>query len=237
MVCRMKQVTKAVKTYRKSTHEVLQAAHGRITKEKDEMDEEALIQAAQKGDLDSFNQLVLRYQDLVYARALWFVNDPADAEDMTQESFLKAYRGLSTFRGGSIKSWLLRIVMNTCKDELRRKRRVEILSLTPQRENGEEKDWTDLLVDPGSSIEEQVERSELRSSLQMYLDGLQDVYRETVYLVDVLELDYHEASQTLGVPIGTVKSRLARGRWHLRNRILGDATSTGKLNVFPTKAG
>jgi RNA polymerase sigma-70 factor (ECF subfamily) len=186
------------------------------------MDEFALIHAAQNGDIDSFNELVLRYQEIAYNQAFWIMKNPAEAEDCTQDAFIKAFQRLSTFRKGSFKSWLLRIVTNTCLDELRRIKRVEIISITPQDEDGKEQDLSELLPDSGVSIEEQVETSELRSLLQRYLGELRSDHRDIIHLIDVLELDYEEAAQALDVPVGTVKSRLARGRWHLRNLIMGD---------------
>lgn len=177
-----------------------------------DMDEKTLIHAAQNGDIASFNQLVLLYQDLAYSQALWMMKNRVEAEDFTQEAFIKAHQRLSTFRGVSFRSWLLRIVTNTCLDELRQRKRAHQVPLVTWSEDGEEQDFSELLVDPGPSIEERVERTELRASLHRSLDELQVEYRDTIYLVDVLGLNYQEAAQVLGVPMGTVKSRVARGR-------------------------
>ncbi len=87
------------------------------------MDEQILIRDAIKGDLDAFNRLVLAYQDLAYNVAYRMLGDEASAEECTQDSFLSAYRHLSTYRGGSFKSWVLRMVTNACYDELRRQYR------------------------------------------------------------------------------------------------------------------
>jgi RNA polymerase sigma-70 factor, ECF subfamily len=186
------------------------------------MDEISLISAAQKGDIESFNVLVLLNQDMAYNQAQWILKNPAEAEDCTQEAFVKAFQRLSTFRRGSFKAWLLRIVTNTCLDELRRRKRVEMRSITPPGEDGEGQDFSELLADPTMNIEEQVDMSELRAILHRHMNQLGKDHREIVYLIDILELDYEEAAQTLGVPVGTVKSRLARGRWHLRSLILED---------------
>ena len=184
------------------------------------MDERTLIHAAQRGDVNAFNQLVLCYQDIAYNQAFWIMKDSNNAEDITQEVFIKAYQRISTFRGGSFRSWLLRIVMNTCFDEIRRRKHVTQMSAVHRDDDGEEHVFIEQLVDPEMPIEEQIERTELRSSLQRHLEDLPDKYREMIQLVDVLELDYHEAAQVLGVPIGTVKSRVARGRLLLRNEIV-----------------
>jgi len=184
------------------------------------MDENTVIQAAKSGDLNAFNQLVLRYQDTAYQHALWLVHDTAEAEDVTQDAIIKAYHHLNSYRGGSFRSWLLRIVTNTGLDALRKQKRSGQVPLLYDNEDGDEEDYTDWLADAGSAIEDQIERTELSASIQRYLNELPEEYRRTVYLVDVLELDYSEASHVLGVPVGTIKSRVARGRLQLRNRLI-----------------
>jgi RNA polymerase sigma factor (sigma-70 family) len=184
------------------------------------MDEKSQIHSAKKGDIEAFNQLVMAYQEMAYSHALWLVKDPAEADDVTQDSFIKAYHSLQSFRDGSFRSWLLKIVTNTSYDVLRKQKRTAEVSLLVKNEDGEEEDYTELLADPGLPIEEQLERSELSKSVQKYLDELVEEYRQTIYLIDVLELDYMEAARIMGVPIGTVKSRVARGRLQLRNRLI-----------------
>ncbi|HSV86582.1 MAG TPA: sigma-70 family RNA polymerase sigma factor [Levilinea sp.] len=190
------------------------------------MDENAIIQLAKSKRWDAFNQLVMLYQDMAYNQAFWLVRDPAEAEDVTQEAMVKAYHHLDSYHGGSFRSWLLRIVTNTGLDALRRKKRRAQVALISISASEEEEDFTDWLADPAVPVEEQVERSELSRSVQRYLDELPDEYRRTVYLVDVLELDYNEAARVLGVPVGTVKSRVARGRLQLRKRLLQE---TGQI--------
>ena len=87
------------------------------------MNEETLIQQAQKGDVAAFNRLVVQYQELVFNVAYRIMGDPAAAEDVAQETFITAYQSLRTFRGGSFKSWLIRVATNRCYDELRRRKR------------------------------------------------------------------------------------------------------------------
>jgi RNA polymerase sigma-70 factor (ECF subfamily) len=103
------------------------------------MDENALIQSAQKGDIDAFNRLVLAYQHQVYNLAYRIMSEEAAAADATQEAFISAYNHLHSFRGGSFKSWLLRIVTNACYDDLRRRKRRPATSLEDLMgdENGE----------------------------------------------------------------------------------------------------
>lgn len=103
-----------------------------------EMDEVALIQAARRGSLEAFNQLVLKHQDSIYNQALFLLADAMAAEDLAQGAFLQAYRRLASFRGGSFRAWILRIVTNACYDELRRRKRRPSLSLAVADEDGEE---------------------------------------------------------------------------------------------------
>jgi RNA polymerase sigma factor (sigma-70 family) len=179
------------------------------------MDENLLIQSAKKGNLDAFNELVLAYQDLVYHRALMLMGEPESAEDAAQEAFLSAFRKLSGFRGGSFKAWLVRIVTNACYDELRRRKNRTPLSLEPVNNEGEEYEAGNWMIDQNASPEEQLEHTEQRHHLQAALDRLPPYFRDSVIMVDVYEMDYTEAAAALGVPRGTLQSRLSRGRRHL----------------------
>lgn len=185
------------------------------------MDEAALIQDARRGDLDSFNRLVLAYQDMVYNQAYRLMGEPQAAEDATQEAFLSAYRNLKSYRGGSFKAWLLRIVTNASYDELRRQKRRPTTPLEPLDAEDEEIESPQWLADPSESPEEAAERSELGRALQDCLQGLPPEFRAVVLLVDIQGLDYSEASQAVGKPLGTVKSRLARARLRLRDCLQG----------------
>lgn len=187
------------------------------------MDEIALIQAAKEGDLDSFNRLVLAYQDLVYNLAFRMIGEPETADDATQNTFISAYNHLKSFRGGSFKAWLLRIVTNTCYDELRRRKRRPTVPLEPLDDSGEEVESARWMEDPVDLPEEQVERMELQRAIQHCLDNLPDDFRAAVIMVDVQGMDYSEAAQTIGKPIGTIKSRLARARWRMRDCLNGFA--------------
>jgi RNA polymerase sigma-70 factor (ECF subfamily) len=185
------------------------------------VDEIALIQSAKQGDLDSFNRLVLSYQDLVYSHAYRMIGEEEYADDATQNTFISAYNHLSSFRGGSFKAWLLRIVTNACYDELRRRKRRPTVPLEPVDDAGEEIETARWMVDPGEKPEDQVERVELQHAIQHCLDNLPDEFRSTVVMVDVEGMDYLEASQAIGKPIGTIKSRLARARMRLRDCLNG----------------
>ena len=185
------------------------------------MDEAALIQAAQQGDLDAFNRLVLAYQDMLYAQAYRMINEPAVAEDATQDAFISAYRNLKSYRGGSFKAWLLRIVTNACYDELRRRKRRPTTPLEPLDQEDEEIESPHWLADPGESPEDAAERAELADALQDCLQGLSPEFRSVVILVDIQGMNYQDASEAVGTALGTVKSRLARARLKLRDCLQG----------------
>jgi RNA polymerase sigma-70 factor (ECF subfamily) len=180
------------------------------------MDETALIQSAQKGDLDSFNTLILHYQDQVFNTALRILGDEDLAQDVSQEAFISAFRSVSTFRGGSFKAWLLRTVTNACYDELRRQKRKPTTPLEPETEDGEEMDSPRWLADPNMTPAEQSEADELEHAIQHCLDTLPMEFRTVVVLADIQGMDYNEVSVASHVPLGTIKSRLARARLRLR---------------------
>ena len=185
------------------------------------MDEAALILAAKQGDLDAFNRLVLAYQDMVYAQAYRMINEPEVAEDATQDAFISAYRKIKSFRGGSFKAWLLRIVTNACYDELRRRQRRPTTPLEPLDQDDEEVESPAWLADPGETPEDAAERAQLAEALQDCLQGLSPEFRAVVILVDIQGMDYQETSDAVGVALGTIKSRLARARLKLRDCLQG----------------
>jgi RNA polymerase sigma-70 factor (ECF subfamily) len=180
------------------------------------MDEAYLVVEAQKGDLDAFNRLVLHYQDMAYNLAYRMVSDGDIASDVTQKAFLSAYRSLSSFRGGSFKAWVLRMVTNASYDELRRRKRHPSVPLEPVDDFDEEVESPQWLKDDGLSPEEMVDRGELDQAIQRCLEGLPDDFRVVAVMVDIEGLDYQEVAQVISKPLGTIKSRLARARLRLR---------------------
>lgn len=185
------------------------------------MDEVFLIQQAQKGDLDAFNRLVLTYQDQVYNQAYRIIGEVDAASDATQDAFISAYKHLNSYRGGSFRAWLLRIVTNACYDELRHRQRRPTSPLEPLDDAGEEIESPAWMEDPSESPEDQAVRAELRQAIQHCLEGLSLDFRTVVVLVDVQGMDYTEAAQVMGKPLGTVKSRLARARLRLQDCLKG----------------
>jgi RNA polymerase sigma-70 factor (ECF subfamily) len=180
------------------------------------MDESALIAEAQKGDLDAFNDLVLKYQEVLFNVALRIVGDQDLAADATQDAFVSAFASLKSFRGGSFKAWLLRTLTNACYDALRRARRRPTVPLEPADAEEGGSDSSPWLADPSPSPEEQMDASELEHAIQHCLDRLPTEFRAVVVMADIEGLDYSEVAGAVRVPLGTVKSRLARARLRLR---------------------
>jgi RNA polymerase sigma-70 factor (ECF subfamily) len=185
------------------------------------MDEPALIQTAQHGDLDSFNTLILHYQDMVFHTALRILGDEDLAEDAAQEAFISAFRSINTFRGGSFKAWLMRTVTNACYDELRRQKRRPTTPLEPETNDGEEVDSPRWLADPSMTPDQKFEADELEHAIQHCLDTLPTEFRTVVVLADIQGMDYAEVATAARVPLGTIKSRLARARLRLRECLRG----------------
>jgi len=184
-------------------------------------EEKDLITAAQRGDLNAFNALILRYQNLLFGIALRMLNDEDTASDAVQEALISAFSKFRTFRGGSLRSWLARVTVNACYDEMRRKRRQREVPLEQFNMEGEEVEDLSWMIDPAARPEEQVDSFELESAIQHSLSQLTPAYREALVLVDIEGLSYEEASIAARVPVGTVKSRLARARLQIRSSLQG----------------
>ncbi|MCJ7549824.1 MAG: sigma-70 family RNA polymerase sigma factor [Anaerolineae bacterium] len=178
-------------------------------------DEESLVKAAQRGQMDAFNELILHYQSQVFNLAYHILHDPAAADDATQEAFISAYRSIKKFRGGSFRSWLLRIVTNACYDELRRRKRRPSVSWDEFGDMDEEANPH--LVNGGPRPEESVQQLELRALLDRSIAKLPKHHRTTIVLIDRIGLSYEEAAEVMGVALGTVKSRLARARREMQS--------------------
>jgi RNA polymerase sigma-70 factor (ECF subfamily) len=179
------------------------------------MDEATLITAAQQGKVDAFNELVLVYQSRVYNLAYRIMGDPASAADATQEAFISAYQSLARFRGGSFKSYMMRIVANRCYDELRRRKRRPATSF--EDFGNVDEDANPALINGREGPEEYAERQEMARLLQAGIETLPPDQHITLALSDVQGLSYQEIAEATDVPLGTVRSRLARARGKLRD--------------------
>jgi RNA polymerase sigma factor (sigma-70 family) len=174
------------------------------------MEEDELIQRAKGGDLDCFNQLVERYQREVYNLSLRMLSNASAAEDATQDAFLSAFRGIGKFRGGIFRAWLFRIAANACRDQLRSLRRRPTTSLD---------DVPFELESDQPSPEDFAMRQELGEEIKRALAALPPDQRLAVILRDIEGLDYEEIAQVTGSSLGTVKSRINRGRARLRHHL------------------
>lgn len=183
------------------------------------MDETALIREAKRDDLDAFNRLVLEYEGIAYHIAYRIMGEKQSAEDATQDAFISAYRSLKSFRGGSFRSWLLRIVTNACYDELRKRKRRPASSLDDLSDSGIgfDSEASSGLFTEQRRPDQEVEQSELRQAIERCLELLPGEYKIVAVLVDIQGFDYREASEVINKPLGTVKSRLARARSRLRD--------------------
>lgn len=173
-------------------------------------DEHSLIKKAQSGDCDAFEKLVYEHEKLVYNLALRLLGNEQDAQDAFQEAFIKAWTGLSSFRGESKFSvWLYRLASNVCMDMLRH-RKNETLSLTVTDSSGEECILD--VSDPTPGPHELLENRESMEQLSKAIKALPEDHRKILMLREEAGLSYEEIASLLGLDLGTVKSRIFRAR-------------------------
>lgn len=177
--------------------------------------EQNWIAAAQQGDQSAFEQLVRLYEKRVYALTSRMCHNPADAEEAAQEAFLAAWQGLPFFRGdSSFSTWLYRLASNACVDVLRREgRHQSAVSL-------DDEDTAIDLPDGSLSPHDEAERSELRQQIEEGLAALPPDYRQVLILRELHQRSYDEIADILSLDLGTVKSRINRGRKRLRKILL-----------------
>ncbi len=186
--------------------------------------EQQWVEAAKRGDQDAFACLVRAYEKRVFALTSRMCKQLEDAAEAAQEAFLAVWQGLPSFRGeASFSTWLYRLASNACMDILRREsRRRETLSL-----DGEEAPAD--VPDRGPTPQEAAEQQELRREIEAGLAALPPEYRQALILREIHQLSYQEIGETLGLDIGTVKSRISRGRQRLRKILLADGNFSGWL--------
>jgi RNA polymerase sigma-70 factor (ECF subfamily) len=174
----------------------------------EEIDDRALVAAAQAGDRRALEELLRRHYDRVHAVCRRIAGPTRDADDAAQEAMISIVRGLPRFDGrAQFSTWAYRVATNAALDELRRRKRRPALHVV-----GDDQDAPDP-VDP--LAERRLSGVADRLSIDEALDALPEEFRAAVVLRDVADLDYAEIAETLGVPVGTVKSRIARGRSQL----------------------
>ena len=175
-------------------------------------DEQRFIQLTRNGDYDAFNRLVAEYQGAVFAVALRMVRNRAAAEDITQDAFISAFRKISSYRGGIFRAWLLRIARNASLDYLRK------MSRRPETSIDEDIVYfSETIKDNSADPLADILNAELARLIEQCLGGLTNDHRLAMVMVDIEGYQYEEAADSIGVSIGTVKSRLNRARARMRD--------------------
>jgi RNA polymerase sigma-70 factor (ECF subfamily) len=180
------------------------------------MSDEELVARSMGGDLDSFNQLVLRWERPIYALAYRVIGREEDARDVAQETFLRAFRALGGFKGqAKFSSWLYRITLNLCRDWIRRERR------TPVSQAPEGLDIIELAGEetPAETIEELVSRKQLGQAVSKAMAMLPEEQRTAIILKEYHGLTFQEIADLLDCPLSTVKTRLYQGLTVLRKQL------------------
>lgn len=175
-----------------------------------------LIGKFNNGDLDAFEQLIIRYEKKIYSICFYFLKNREDAEDAAQEIILKLYKKLGSFRNeASFSTWMNYVASNTCRDYLRKRKRNKVLYLDDdiQTEDGR---ISRELPSEESTPEERVENKELGALMQDTIAKLKEDHREILLMREYQELSYEEIAEILGISVGTVKSRIYRARKDLK---------------------
>jgi RNA polymerase sigma-70 factor (ECF subfamily) len=178
--------------------------------------DEELVARAQGGDIDSFNQLIVRWERPIYALAYRVIGKEEDARDVCQDAFLRAYRALPGFKGqAKFSSWLYRIALNLCRDWVRRQRRAPVSQLPEDVDAGE------LAAEAGpvESIEDLVARRELSAIVEEAMSELSEEQRTAIILKEYHGMTFQEIADMQGCPLSTVKTRLYQGLSLLRRRL------------------
>ncbi|HHY06665.1 MAG TPA: sigma-70 family RNA polymerase sigma factor [Clostridia bacterium] len=179
-----------------------------------------LVRRSKNNDLQAFEELICRYERKIYNIAYRMMGNYEDANDIAQEAFLRAFQALNGFRGdASFSTWLCRIVINLCRDELRKRYRLSVESLDEEicLSEGEVKKQ---IPSSNPGPEEIYERQELQQRLQDLLMTLSPEFRLAIVLRDIQGFTYQEIAEQMECSMGTVKSRISRGRNYLKEKLL-----------------
>src|SRR6516225_9092673 len=186
-------------------------------------EEASIVAELKSGSEDAYDWLISRYHQPIYSLVYRILTDPTDAADTTQEVFLKVFRGIKRFNGQcSLKTWLYRIAIHEASNQRRwwfRHKGRETSIETREDENGKVCGISETLVDPGESPHEILAHEEVRARVEQELQQVPEPYRTTVVLRDIEGLSYEEIAEILQISLGTVKSRLIRGRDALKKRL------------------
>lgn len=196
-----------------------------------------LVEALRSGSERAYEELINRFQQPVYTLAVRLLNDPAEAFDVVQEVFLKVFRNIGSFRGqSSLKTWMYRITVNEAHNARRwffrhRRREVE-LDTGPEDSHN----WKETIPDRSRSPFDAAVDREQQLMIEAALEKVNPIFREAVVLRDITDLSYEEIADVLGVSLGTVKSRILRGREALREELAGSLESRPALRLVPKTA-
>ena len=189
-----------------------------------DLQEQAWVAAARRGDETAFESLVRLYEKRVMALAMRMCRDPDDAAEAAQEAFLAAWQGLPAFRGeAGFSTWLYRLTSNACVDLLRREGRRR--AVAGPSFNDEEARVE--VPDTAPSPQETAERRELQAQIREGLQAITPEHRQVLLLREMQQLSYDEIAERLSLDVGTVKSRISRGRKQLRNFLLKTGNFSG----------
>src|SRR5271154_1013640 len=182
-------------------------------------DESELVAKARKGDLEAFNELVSRYERKIYRLAKHITQNDEDAEDVLQETFLKAYEHIGDFQGQSkFYTWIVRIGVNESLMKLRKRKSDRTVPLDEPVDTGEDTVTREIAVWE-ENPEQKYSREELRQILDEAVEGLRPAFRTVFVLRDIEELSTEETAEALGISVPAVKSRLLRARLQLREKL------------------
>ena len=188
--------------------------------------DELLLRRACKGDVQAFEELMQSHESRIYAIALRMMGNREDAQDCAQEAMVRIYRAMGSFKGQSaLATWIYRITMNTCLDELRRRKARKVTSLDSLVDTG----WSP--TDTGDTPEEHGLRVEKQNALNQAIQSLPDDMRAAIILRNVKGYSYDEIASILDANVGTIKSRISRGREKLREILSKQSELFGRTAV------
>ena len=216
---------------------ILDLSSERAAETSADLEDLRLIELLRAGAETAYEELLNRFQQQVYTLAVRLLNDPAEAADVVQEVFLKIFRNISSFRGQStLKTWIYRITVNEAHNARRwffrhRRREVE-LDTDPE----ESRNWKEIIPDRSRSPFDMALEGEQHSLIEAALGRINPIFREAVVLRDITDLSYEEIAEILGISLGTVKSRILRGRDALREELAGSLKNHAALRLVPKTA-
>jgi len=202
-----------------------------------ENDDLLLVESLREASEDAYEELLTRFQQPVYALALRLLNDQSEASDVVQEVFLKVFRNIRNFRGQStLKTWIYRITVNEAHNTRRwffrhRRREVELDTSLEEARN-----WKEIIQDRSRSPFDEAFDREQHLMIEAALEKINPIFRDAVVLRDITDLSYEEIAEVLGVSLGTVKSRILRGREALREELAGSLKHGPALRLVPKTA-